>query len=58
MWYTTLPYIDVSAIQQPTQTPTTTPVFRTSTTCPIPNEWLIGAALVGLVIGYAIWGNR
>lgn len=41
-----------------TMTPSSTPVFRTSTNCPIPNEWLLGAALVGLVAGYLIWGSH
>lgn len=33
------------------------PVFRSSTTCPVPTQWLIGAALVGLVVGYLAWGR-
>ncbi len=34
------------------------PVFRSETNCPIPYEWLIGAVLAGLLLGYLIRGGK
>jgi hypothetical protein len=67
MWWQSLGTVNLSGLgpgggsptgTNQTMTPSTQPMFRTSTNCPIPNEWLLGAAVVGLVVGYMIWGNR
>lgn len=57
-WYgVDLPILQLPASNM-TNDPSSTPVFRTSTECPIPNEWLIASALVGLALGYVLWGRR
>jgi hypothetical protein len=59
-WY--LPMLDI-----PQQTPEVSnePVdltgqvtFRATTDCPLPADWLAVAFLVGIGLGYLMWGRR